>query len=114
MDRLGRSMPGTSSLARRNGIDVGQAPAQMPQLTQRRGSTTASRSNARPSVRGIMVIALYGQSRAQRVQPLQLARSTTATGARLSGGSQGSASRIRISAPSIPQLAAPGQLSSSG
>ena len=58
MDRLGRSMPGTSSVARRNGIEVGHAPAQIPQLTHRPGLTTASRSNARPSVRGIMVIAL--------------------------------------------------------
>jgi hypothetical protein len=114
MRKLGRSIPGTSALARRNGIEVGQAPAQMPQLTHRPGLTTASRSNARPSVRGIMVMALYGQSLAQRVQPLQLARSTTATGARLSGGSQGSMSRIRTSAPNIPQLAAPGQLSIRG
>ena len=107
-------MPGTSAEARRNGIEVGHAPAQIPQLTHRLGLTAASRANGRPSVRGTMVIALYGQSLAQRVQPLQLARSTTATGARLSGGSQGSATSIRVSAPASPQVAGPGQRSSSG
>jgi hypothetical protein len=58
MLRSGRSMPGTSSERRRNGIEVGQAPAQMPQATQRAGFTFASRSNGRPSLRGTMVMAL--------------------------------------------------------
>src|SRR5271157_3536551 len=91
MLRSGTSIPGTRSDIRRNGVDVGQAPAQMPQATQYPGSTTASASKVRPSLRGSMVMALYGQSFTQRVQPLQLARSTLAARGRLNGGSHGAA-----------------------
>ena len=56
--RSGRSMPGTRSESRRNGVEVGQEPAQMPQETHRSGSTTASPSNGRPSLLTCMVIAL--------------------------------------------------------
>ena len=38
---LGKSMPVTSSAALRNGVDDGQAPAQMPQLVHRSASTWA-------------------------------------------------------------------------
>src|SRR6516164_11640401 len=68
MLRSGMSIPGTRSDILRNGVDVGQAPAQRPQPTQYPGSTTASPSNGRPSLRRSMVMALYGQSLIQRVQ----------------------------------------------
>ena len=39
--KSGKSMPETSSGTLRNGVDEGQAPAQMPQAAQRSASTTA-------------------------------------------------------------------------
>jgi hypothetical protein len=86
----------------------------MPQATHKAGSTTASRSKGRPSLLGCMVTALKGQSSAQRVQPLQLARSTLATGTRRIGGSQGSAATIRLSVVRKTQRAPLDQMSMSG
>ena len=71
-------MPGVSAPRRRNGVEVGHAPAQMPHATHSESSTDASCSNAKASLRGRMSIALYGQSLAQRSQPLQFARLTAA------------------------------------
>jgi hypothetical protein len=86
-------MPGTSSDLRRNGVEVGQAPAQMPQAVHNSAFTTASFSYARPSVRGARLTALYGQSATQRPQPLQFGRLTTAAGLRRRGGNHGNRHR---------------------
>lgn len=68
---FGRSIPGGRGRTRANGVAVGHAPTQMPQLVHRIGPTTASRSNAAPSLRGRIAIASNGQSSAQRRQPGQ-------------------------------------------
>jgi hypothetical protein len=107
-------MPGIRSLARRNGVEVGQAPAQMPQATQFEALTTASCSKGRPSLRGCMETALNGQSSVQRVQPLQFFRSTAATGARRSGGSQGRTASIMVMVTVKAQRAPLDQRSISG
>ncbi len=78
---------------RRSGVEVGQAPAQMPQAVHRPGVTIASASYGNPSVRGCRLTALYGQSATQRPQPLQFGRLTTAAGPRRSGGNQGTIDR---------------------
>src|SRR5262245_58149973 len=67
----GRSMPVFNSSERRNGVDDGQEPTQMPQDTQSDGLTSACVGNGRLSVRPTILIASYGQSSAQRAQPLQ-------------------------------------------
>ena len=85
----GMSMPVTSASSRRNGVDEGQAPVQMPQPAQRFGSTCAWRGCGRASVRATIVTASYGQSAKQRAQPLQLARFTRAAGARGTRVAQG-------------------------
>jgi hypothetical protein len=46
MLRSGRSMPGTRADMRRNGVAVGQAPAQMPHATHMEASTLGCCSNA--------------------------------------------------------------------
>ena len=51
------SMPVTSCAALRNGVDDGQAPAQMPQPTHRSASTTASERPTRWLGCGTIVIA---------------------------------------------------------
>src|SRR3972149_496520 len=56
--KSGRSIPGMSSVRRRKGVALGQVPAQIPQATQRPGSTTASAANGNPSLLGPIVIAL--------------------------------------------------------
>ncbi len=55
--RSGRSMPVTRSVVRRNGVEEGHDPMQMPQATQRSGLTTTSWEKGRPSLRGTSVIA---------------------------------------------------------
>lgn len=55
--RSGRSIPVTRSPDRRNGVEEGQEPMQMPQATQRAGFTTTSWLNGSPSERGTRVIA---------------------------------------------------------
>jgi hypothetical protein len=59
---FGNSIPGDKACERRNGVAVGQAPTQIPQLMQFDVFTTASISNDLPSLLGIIEIALNGQS----------------------------------------------------
>src|SRR5689334_24518574 len=67
----GRSMPVFSSSERRNGVDDGHEPTQMPQETQSEGLTSAWVGNGSLSVLPTSLMASYGQSSAQRAQPLQ-------------------------------------------
>ena len=73
----------------------------MPQLTQRSGSTRATTS-ARPSLRGSMVIASYGQSSEHCRQPVQIASSTTDGGRAPAAGRAQRGTRSRSAAPPSP------------
>ena len=75
----GISIPETISSMRRNGVDDGQAPTQIPQAAHKSSITDACCGWWRLSVRAIITTAPNGQSAAQRAQPLQWARSTCAT-----------------------------------
>ena len=78
--------PATSSHSASAGRDPrvsasgSQLPMQMPHATHSFGSTTATYLCGLPSLRSIILIALYGQSAAQNVQPVQRSAFTT-TGA---------------------------------
>ena len=85
-------MPVTSSAIERNGVDDGQAPAQIPHATQSSGITRACPGARFASVRGPMTTAPNGQSTKQRPQPLQFSGLTRATGWRGARTSHGSAS----------------------
>ena len=51
-------MPVTRRSLRRNGVEDGQAPMQMPQATQRSAFTSTSCGKGWPSLRGARVIAV--------------------------------------------------------
>ena len=103
----GKSMPGIKAPRDRNGVAVGQEPTQIPHRVHRSESTTASCSYFRPSLLACIWIAPNGQSSAQRWQPLQLARSTTAAPAIFAGGSQG-ATQMRQLIPTSSNQTSPG------
>src|SRR5512134_1020160 len=110
MGSCGMSIPLVSSVMLRNGVDEGQAPAQMPQLAHSEPSTTAMRAPSRLSGCGAIVTAAYGQSAKQRAQPLQFAGSTCATGAGRGCGSSGHTSNSTVSAPENSHTAAGDQV----
>ena len=85
-------MPVASVSSRRNGVEDGQAPVQMPHPAQSAGiDLRLARVRARVGARTITT-ASYGQSAKQRAQPLQLSRLTRAAGARGTRTAGGAAS----------------------
>src|SRR5689334_17964406 len=99
-------MPVTRRDVLRNGVDEGQAPAQMPQLAHSSASTTAIAERACTGLVGAMLIAAYGQSATHRSHPLQFAASTCATGCAAERVHQGSVTSRMVSAPASHHNAA--------